>query len=469
MTRRENNKYTKHKAMVFTILALAWPTIIEQALQTIVQYADSSMVGKLGAQASATVGLTTTVTWLVNSPMFAMGIGVLACISRYLGAKEKKNATLAAQQSVIITLVLGTLLTIITLLISPALPRWLGAEPAIRKQASMYFTIVCIPMIFRTANIMFGSVLRATGDTKTPMFVNLLMNFINIILNYLLIYSSGTITLGSVSIPTWGAGLGVIGAAMATAISYVIGGILMTIAFYRNETLEVRFKEIRYNKTIMNHCIRIGIPIAFERIAVYTGQVVFTSLVTGLGTISFAAHSIALTAEQAFYIPGVGMQAAASTMAGNALGEGDEKKLAHMSATILIMTVAIMTITGGLLFFMPSAMMSFFTSDPEVIRKGAMVLRLVAISEPIFGASIIMEGIFNGVGDTKTPFVFAVFSMWGVRILFTFLCVNVWNLGLVAVWCCMIGDNVVRGILMGIRFIRGSWKKATYLGVKPVV
>ncbi|WP_160676140.1 MATE family efflux transporter [Clostridium sp. C8-1-8] len=448
-----------NKNMIIAIFALAWPSIIEQALQTIVQYADSAMVGRIGPEASAAVGLTTTVTWLINSPFFAMGIGVLAYISLSIGAKKYERAKIAAVQSILITLILGVMVGIITLSVSPFLPKWLGADVSIQRNASLYFGIICIPMIFRASSIIFGAVLRSTGDMKTPMMVNLIMNVVNIALNFLLIYDTRTLVIGGFKLHIYGAGLGVVGSATATAIAHCISGSLMFIALYRNKLVSPKGQKIRLNKPIMKKCIEVGFPVSLERVATCLGQVVFTSLITRLGTVALAAHSIAITAEQAFYIPGYGMQASAATLAGNALGEKDEKKLHHTSTTIIGIAVAVMTITGGILFLFPNFMMSIFTQDPTVIKTGASVLRIVAISEPMFGALIILEGIFNGVGDTKTPFFFSVFSMWGIRILSTFLCVAVFGLGLKAVWFCMVADNVVRFSLLLTRFISGHWKK----------
>lgn len=325
MIKNTKNLY-ENKKMVLLIFALAWPSILEQALQTVVQYVDSAMVGRLGAQASAAVGLTTTVTWLINSPLFGMGIGVLAYISISIGAKKYHKAKIAATQAIIIALVLGVIIGIITLSISHFLPKWLGAAPEIQRDASLYFGIICIPMIFRAFSIIFGTVLRATGDMKTPMLINLIMNIINIALNFLLIYDSRTILLGNFKLHMWGGGMGVVGSATATAIAYSISGILMFVALYRNKIVSPKGEKIRINKPIMKKCILIGFPVTLERITVSLGQVVFTSLVTQLGTLSLAAHSIAITAEQAFYIPGYGMQASASTLVGNAVGEKNEKK-----------------------------------------------------------------------------------------------------------------------------------------------
>ncbi|AAK81374.1 MULTISPECIES: MATE family efflux transporter [Clostridium] len=449
----------QRKDMVISIFALSWPSILEQLLETAVQYVSSAMVGQLGAEASAAVGLTTTATWLINSPSFAMGIGVLSYISLSIGAKKFRRAKIAAVQSIIITLILGIFMGIGTLAISPFLPKWLGAAPEIQRNASLYFGIICIPMIFRVAIIVFGAVIRSTGDMKTPMKVNLIMNLINIVLNFILIYGKQTISIGSFKITTYGGNLGVVGSAIAAATAYTVSGILMFLALYKNKIVSPKGEKLKLNIPIMRRCVNVGFPVTIERVATSLGQVVFSSLVTRLGTLAFAAHSIAITAEQAFYIPGYGMEATASTLAGNALGEKNEKKLNQISVTIIGMAITIMTVTGTILFLFPDFMMSLFIKDPVVIKSGSSVLRLVAISEPVFGALIILEGIFNGVGETKTPVLVSILSMWGVRILSTSICIYVFHLGLKSVWICMIADNVFRFTILFIRFLNGAWKK----------
>ena len=443
--------------MFLAIVTLAWPTLLEQMLQTLVQYIDAAMVGRIGADATATVGMSTSVTWLVNGPLFAMGIGFMAFISRCMGAKSYKDVKRASVQSVLVTMVAGVVVGVLTLLISPVLPVWMGVEEKIRHDASLYFAIICLPMLFRSAIIIFGAVLRAVGDTKTPMLVNVCMNIVNIILNYIFIYDTRMTQIAGKNVKMFGFGYGAVGAGIGTAVSFVVGGILMTIALYKNFYVSPKGCKIRPERTILAPCIRVGLPVAMERMATCLGHVVFASLVTGLGTVAFAAHSIALTVEQAFYIPGYGMQTASATLAGNAIGANDQKRLQALTRMLITMILVVMTASGALLFLFAPQLLSIFTKEHEVIALGTVVLRMVAVSEPMFGVLVILEGIFNGVGDTVKPFYYALFSMWGVRVFLTFLCVHVFHLGLYAVWGCMIANNVCLGSLFIIRYFRGEW------------
>ena len=453
----------KNRALLGAIFTLAWPAMLEQLLQTVVQYADSAMVGHLGAQATAAVGLTTPVNWLVNSPMFAMGVGFLACISRALGARDDRTARAAAGQSIFAVLILGTVMGIITVGLSPLIPGWLNAAPEIRDNAGQYFAIVSLPMLFRASSIIFASALRASGNTRTPMLVSLAMNAINVVLNFLLIFPGREISLLGARFFMPGAGLGVVGAAIATAVSYVASGLMMFRALWRSPALSPKGQPLRWDRAVMGQCARVGVPVVFTRIGVSLGHVVFLSQVSVLGTVSLAAHSLALTTEEAVYLPGYGMQAAASTLAGNAVGEGSEAKLMGVSRLILLVAVLLMTCTGALLFLFPGVMLSLFTPDQAVIAQGAVVLRIIAVTEPIYAAGIIWEGVFNGVGDTRAPFVISMGTTWGVRILLTALCVHVFHLGLPAVWVCMALDNISRAALLGARFLGPRWKRALNL------
>ena len=180
-------------------------------------------------------------------------------------------------------------------------------------------------------------------------------------------------------------------------------------------------------------------------------------MINSLGEASTAAHTIANTVESAFYIPGYGMQTAAATLAGNALGAKDKQRMKDLARTIIFIEVVLMIISGGLLFVFAPTMMQLFTQDPEVISLGSLVLRMVALSEPIYGVSIIIEGILQGVGKTVTPFVYNIIGMWGIRIVGTFICTQILGYGLVSAWACMITHNIILFIMFLIHYLKGKW------------
>lgn len=445
-------------AMIAAIFSLAWPTMLQELMQTAVQYIDTAMVGVLGTDATAAVGSTTTVNWLVGSSISALSIGFLAYISRMLGAKDKEHAAKASAQSVFVVLVVGVFFTAVTLLLSPFVPVWMQVDENICSMASRYFFILYSPMLMRTANIIFSTVLRAAGDTKTPMLTGVAINIINVVLNFLLIYPSRTLRIFGLEFSMWGAGLGVEGAALASSVAFAVGGILITVALYKNPLVSPKGHSIKPQKEILAPCLKVALPNMAQRFATSLGYVAFASMINSLGEISTAAHTIANTVESAFYIPGYGMQAAAATMAGNTLGAKDEKKINSLTRMIILIEVILMLVTGGLLFVFAPPMMGLFTSDIKVILLGAVVLRMVAVSEPFYGVSIVVEGMLQGVGKTMMPFVINIIGMWGIRIVGTYICTQVLSMGLVSAWACMICHNLLIFSLFLIYWLRKKKK-----------
>ena len=306
--------------MIGVILSLAWPTMLEQLMQTAVQYIDTAMVGALGTYATAAVGATTTVNWLINSTISALSIGFLAYIARSCGAGEEEKAKRAAAQSALVVLVVGIIFTALTLALSGVIPVWMRVDPAIRTLAAQYFFILYLPMLPRTASIIFGTVLRAAGDTRTPMKIGVVMNGINVILNFLLIYPTRQAVLFGREVTVYGAGWGVIGAAAASAAAFTIGGAYITAVLWKHPRVSPKGRSLKPDGEILRPCLKVAFPNMLQRFGTSLGYVAFASMINSLGEVATAAHTIANAVESAFYIPGYGMQTAAATLAGNAYG-----------------------------------------------------------------------------------------------------------------------------------------------------
>ncbi len=497
----DKTQQLRYRDLLKKLVVLSIPTMIEEILATLMQYVDTAMVGHLGEKATASVSVTTTIGWLVGSMAFAMGSAILALISQAYGAKDREKGSRLAGQALFLTIIIGIVLGVISIALSPFIPGWMGAEKAIRSQASLYFTIISIPMVFRVSSAILGSAVRATQNTKTPMLISMFSNLLNVVLNYLLIYT---------------AGLGVTGAAIGSAISFTIGGFLMFMLFMRTEfffpkrpagqtdsrgnapagiremaAAGIREKtaagtseknaagtsgkipagtsgkaaagirggytsgriSIRPDRSVLADICRIGIPVMGTSVVSTLGYVVFAGMVSGMGTTIFAAHSIAVTAEEIFYIPGYGLRTATSALVGAAIGEGNERKFKIYCRIAVSLTVSMMFLSGLVLFFTAQPLMSLFTPSQEVIRIGSEMLKLVAFSEPFFGLMVVMQGILYGMGRTKYAFWVEAISMWGVRILFTSLVVYVWHLSLREVWYCMIACNVTKAVLLTLPFL----------------
>ena len=445
------------RATVATIVSLAWPTIIEQVMQTAVQYIDTAMVGALGTHATAAVGATGTVGWLVVSTFFALGIGFLSMIARACGAGDRESARKTASQAVFVVLAAGLVSTLMPLFLSQKIPVWMQVDESIQRLAGTYFFILYLPMLPRAATGIFGTLLRAAGDTKTPMKVGVMVNIINIILNFLLIYPTRTVSLLGLEMTLFGAGWGVVGAAVASAVAMTTGGVVITVALWRHPMISPKGMSLRPNREILAPCLRIALPNMFQRFGTALGFVAFSAMINSVGEVATATHTIANTVESAFYIPGYGMQTAAATLAGNAYGAGDRKKMKELAEMFLPIEIGLMILSGGALFLLAPPLMGLFSRSTEVIALGAIVLRMVAVSEPFYGFSIIVEGMMMGVGKTRAPFLYNILGMWCVRIVGTFICTQMLGFGLISAWACMIAHNMLIFLLYLIAYIRGTW------------
>lgn len=457
MQRKENRTQKLNMEMITVIMTLAWPTMLEQLMQTAVQYIDTAMVGTLGTQATAAVGATSTVNWLIGSSISALGVGFLSFIARACGANDEAAAKKSVSQAVLAVLTAGIFFTILTLSISSYVPVWMQVDKSIQSMAARYFFILYIPMLPRTASIIFGTVLRAAGDTKTPMKIGVIVNLINVVLNYLLIYPTRTMSLFSFSFTMPGGGMGVIGAAIASAIAFTFGGICITIILWRHPRVSPKGQKLRPDPKILRPCLRVAFPNMLQRFGTSLGYVAFASMINSLGEVSTAAHTIANTVESAFYIPGYGMQTAAATLAGNAYGANDKKRMEELAAMFIPIEICLMILSGGTLFLLAPGLMGIFSTSKEVIALGSTVLRMVAVSEPFYGFSIIIEGMMQGVGKTKEPFVFNIAGMWGIRIVGTFLCTQLLGLSLISAWACMIAHNLFLFAIFLFCYVKGVW------------
>lgn len=424
-----------YKKAFISLIGLSIPTIVEEIFSTLIQYVDTAMVGKLGEKATAAVSTTTTIGWLIHSIPGAIAVAMLAVASKANGAGEDRKLKKLGGQSIFYGFLVGIILEITALFLSPYIPVWMGVEEDIIKPASIYFSITSITLVFRTSSRIFAAMIRSVKDTKSPMYVSVSENILNVLLNIIFIYILD---------------LGVTGAAIASCISFGIGGIAMFFVMLSKKKLRPAMKDIKPDTGIFKEIFNIGLPVLGTTFISCMGYIVFAAMVSGMGTTIFAAHSIAITAEQIVYIPGYGLRAATSALVGNSLGEGNIQKLKATRRIAVLITVAIMVINGMLLFIFAYPFMGIFTNSVKAAELGSKMLRLVSVSEPFFGLMIVMEGISYGMGKTKHVFACESISMWGIRILCTFVCVKILGLGLTAVWLCMIADNVCKALLLFI-------------------
>jgi len=435
--------------------ALALPAMMENMMVSLLSMVDTAMVGSLGKEATAAAALNASPSWLVSSSITVVGGSIAVIIARLWGAKDYKRAGEFSRQAFLMGLILGAVLTLAGQMIAPFYPYWMQAETAVIPDAAAYMRIVSAAYIPHTLGLVCYGVMRGAGDMKTPMRISLGVNLLNVLGNFLLIYPSRTLW----GIPVWGAGMGVTGAALSTAVctslSAVIGGICLS---RRQDPLRLTFKKsYRPDWEKIGRILRLGVPIASERVIVNLGQVLYASTVSSLGTAELSAHHLAVTAEGMCYHPAFGISVAATTGMGQALGAGKEEEAKKIGWTYLAMCGVIMVCVSLLMYLLAPAMISLFTPDAQVIRLGAMALRIVALAEPLFGLSIVATSLLRSAGETTAPLIVSILCMMGIRVPLAMVFCRIFNWGLAGAWVAMDIDLILRGSLMVWRYASGKW------------
>lgn len=439
---------------------LSMPAIMAQVSSIIMQYIDASMVGSLGADASASIGLVSTSTWLFWGVCTSAVMGFSVQVAHHLGAGNRQAAKTVLRQSIIATLLFSVILLGIGYGISGALPHWLGGDNSIAQDASRYFCVFILFLPALQLNFLAGSMLRCSGNMFVPSALNVLMCVFDVVFNLLLIFPSREFCIGGFCLPLPGAGLGVTGAALGTGLAELVtAGLMMGFLCFRSSDLKLvkeRGSFLPTGKTLRK-VLRISLPMGCEHVILCGAQILTTVIVAPLGTFAIAANSFAITAESLCYMPGYGIADAATTLVGQSLGAG-RKDLTRRFARITVgMGMAVMTFMGIVLYIAAPFMMGMMTPVPEIQILGVMALRTEAFAEPMFAASIVAYGVFVGAGDTLLPSAMNLCSIWLVRL--TLAAILASEMGLQGVWLAMCIELCFRGFIFLARLQRGKWMK----------
>ena len=439
---------------------LSIPAIISQLSSILMQFIDASMVGSLGAEASASIGLVSTTTWLFAGISVACATGFYVQVSHLLGSKDTANARSVLRQSLVMVLAFSIVVSAIGCAVSGPLPGWLGGDEAIRHDASMYFLIYMMSLPFLQLNMLSSGMLRSSGNMYTPSMLNVLMCLLDVIFNYFLIFPSRHVDLLGMDLYMPGAGLGVTGAAIGTALaSMIVAGMLLYSLCVRSPELNLVQEKGSFRPTMQcfRNAVGIALPMGCERIIMCGAQIMSTVIIAPLGTVAIAANSFAITVESLCYMPGHGVSNAATTLVGQSMGARRRDltwRFAHIS---VLMGMAVMTVMGIVMYVTAHGMMGIMTPDAAVQELGARILRIEAFAEPMYAASIVVYGVFVGVGDTLVPSIMNLGSIWAVRL--TLAAVLAPEYGLTGVWIAMCVELCFRGAIFLVRLYRRKWLK----------
>jgi len=442
------------------VAVLSWPAIMAQLSSILMEYIDASMVGSLGAVPAASIGLVATTTWLFWGLGSALSTGFSVQVAHLVGAGNAEQAHNVFRQALISIFTLGFVLAAVGTSISGALPHWLGGNEDINTGASRYFCVVALAMPFCFLSFMSSAMLRCAGNMIIPGIMNVLMCVLDVIFNFLLIFDSREIA--GINIP--GAGLGVTGAAIGTALAQAVtGGFLLWYIMRKSPYLNFRGTKFTFTLSgaTLKRAFGISAPIAAERIVMCGAQILSTVIVAPLGTASIAANAFAITAESLCYMPGYGVSDAATTLVGQSLGARREDLARSFGKITIGMGMLVMTLMGIVMWLVAPFMMGLFTPDETVRQLGAEALRIEAWAEPMFAASIVAYGVMVGAGYTVVPACLNLASIWAVRLSLAAILAPI--MGLKGVWLAMCIELCVRGSAFLLTFCKANWMRKAHL------
>ena len=448
------------RQQVYLAAQLSIPSIFAQISSVIMQYIDASMVGSLGANASASIGLVSTTTWLFMGLCTSVAAGFAVQVAHLLGAKDDKGARVVLRQALVLSLLFCFLLAATGCGISGYLPRWLGGDEAIRHDATGYFMIYALSLPALQLNMLAGSMLRCSGNVYVPSILNMLMCVMDVIFNLFLIFPSRMHEIAGFSFYLPGAGLGVEGAALGTALALLVTALLMLYFLcFRSPELGLRHRreKLFFTGDCLRRAFRIGLPMGCERIIMCGAQIMSTVIVAPLGIYAIAANAFAITAESLCYMPGYGIADAATTLVGQSLGAKRHDLARSFARITVVMGMAVMTVMGAIMYLAAPLMIGVMTPVPEVVSLGVSILRIEAFAEPMFAAAIVAYGVFIGAGDTLVPATMNFVSIWAVRLTLAALLAP--SMGLHGVWIAMCIELCFRGMIFLARMKWGRWIK----------
>ena len=457
---RDGDELNTSQLLNMTV-TLSVPAILAQISSIIMQYIDAGMVGQLGAADSASIGLMASSTWLFNGVCTAAGTGFTVQAAQYIGGKKDVEARRIMRQGLLLCTLFSAIFMLLGSILSGSLPRWLGGEEAICRNAGLYFLVFALTLPVAALNNVASGMLSASGNMKVPSALHVLMCLLDVVFNGLLIFPAREVGLAGLSFRLPGAGLGVLGAALGTSLSQVCClGLMLWFLLRRSPALHLRRGEkLEFNRPELRRAVKIAVPVAFENIIMSGAQVVSTRIVSPLGMIAIAANSFSVTAESLCYMPGYGIGSAASTLIGQSIG-ADRKDLTRKLGWLTTgLGIVVMAASGVLLYCFAPWMIGLLSPEPAIRELGTEILRIEAFAEPFYGASIVASGVFRGAGDTLAPSCMSLVSMWVVRLpLAAFLSKR---MGLRGVWIAMCIELCFRGVIFLIRLAGKRWQNAS--------
>jgi len=430
------------------VLRLALPATAEQMLGMMVGIVDTFLVGHLGAESLAAVGLANQWIFLSGTFFGAVGTGSTALIARFIGAREPDQANQVLRQSVLLGILIGIVASILGVCLAELAVTLLGARGEVVELSSTYLRIVSVALVVAPLMYLGNASLRGAGDTQTPLRIMMVVNAVNIVV-------AVTAINGLFGVPK----MGVAGSALGAATAQVVGGVLVTAVLLKGRgPIRLQLDGLRPDWDVLRRILRVGLPTGVENLMFRIGNMAYVTVLASLGVEAYAANQVAINAWSLSFMPGFGFAVAATTLVGQALGAKQPKAAEQGGYTAYWMGAALMAAMGLMFVLFPAQIMGFFTDDAEVIALGTMPLRVMGLVQPFLAGAMIFAGGLRGAGDTRFPMVITGGAIWLIRLPLAYVLGVMLGWGLVGAWTAMSLDMIVRGTLNFWRFRSGRWK-----------
>jgi putative MATE family efflux protein len=379
-----------------------------------------------------------------------MSVGGSILVAQAVGQDDSDSANDAVLGTLTLSLVSGTVLTLLVLAISPLLIGLMGVEPAVSALGIPYLRLMALSFPLNFMLLSAGGCIRGAGDARTPLLVMTAANGVHAVLALLLAF---------------GAGLGLTGLALATIISRGTGLVIFLLLLLRG-IAHLRLDRWRPNPAAMRDIWRVGSAVGGEQLALRLGQLVNLRLITTLGTQMLAVYTVVLNSLSTILMVGLGFMAATLTIVGQQIGADEQSQIHSTGWRVIYLAWAFM---GGLalLYFMWPVITHLFSSDATVLNLAELSLRVIVISIPFEVVNQVLTGALRGAGDTRYPMYITTLGHWLIRLPLIVLFIGTFDLGLNGIWFAMIVEMLVRAILNILRFRRSFHPALVEAGVSP--
>jgi len=433
------------------IFVIAWPAMVELTLLSLASMVDLMMVGNLGPWAITAVGLASQPRMIFISVLQSLNVGATAYIARARGAGDRALANSYLHQALFFNFFFSILIGVAGYLLSGQMIRAMGAPDAQTLAAgTQYIRVQCAGMLLYGVTMTISASLRGVGNTRTTMVYNIVANVVNIIANYLLIE-------GHFGFPR----LEVLGASVATMIGQATATVMaLFVIFGKRNYLFLEFKRgFKVRVDMIRDILVIGIPAMVEQLCIRFASLMFNRWIAQLGTLEYAAHQVCLNLQTMSMTNGVGFAHSATTLMGQSIGRRRPEMSQAYSRSCAVLSILVSVLLGAVFFLWGGAMSHWYTDDPVVLERCAELFVVVAVIQPFLALQFTVAGALRGAGDTKAVTAITFTTCIILRLILVYLAINVLHWGVVGAWWGMLGDQMMRAILIWVRFTRGKWKK----------